>query len=104
MQISVIGVGYVGLVTGACLAEAGHEVVCTDKDEAKIGHLNAGRIPIYELHLDQLVAKNRRENRLRFTTDAGEAVRSSEARQVSRGEGAPPSAVFALEPALRGCD
>ena len=79
MQISVIGCGYVGLVTGACFAEAGHEVVCTDKDEAKIGELNAGRIPIYELHLDQLVAKNRRENRLRFTTDAGEAVRSSEA-------------------------
>ncbi len=79
MQISVIGCGYVGLVTGACLAEAGHEVVCTDKDEARIGQLNAGRIPIYELHLDQLVAKNRREKRLRFTTDAGEAVRSSEA-------------------------
>jgi UDPglucose 6-dehydrogenase len=78
VKISVIGCGYVGLVTGACLAEAGHEVVCTDKDEAKIGELNAGRIPIYELHLDQLVAKNRRENRLRFTAQAGEAVCAGE--------------------------
>ncbi len=79
MRISVIGVGYVGLVTGACFAEAGHEVVCTDKDEGKIGQLNNGQIPIYELHLDQVVDKNRRENRLRFTVDAGEAVRSSDA-------------------------
>lgn len=79
MQISVIGVGYVGLVTGACLAEAGHEVVCTDKDESKITQLNAGQIPIYELHLDQLVAKNRQEGRLKFTSDASEAVRSGEA-------------------------
>lgn len=79
MRILVIGVGYVGLVTGACFAEAGHEVVCTDKDGGKIGQLNNGQIPIYELHLDQVVEKNRRENRLRFTADAGEAVRSSEA-------------------------
>ena len=78
MQISVIGCGYVGLVTGACLAEAGHEVVCTDKDSARIALLNGGRIPIYELHLDELVARNRRENRLKFTADAGEAVRASE--------------------------
>lgn len=79
MKISVIGVGYVGLVTGACLAEAGHEVVCTDNDEAKIAQLNAGQIPIYEPHLDQLVEKNRQENRLKFTTDARGAVRSGEA-------------------------
>lgn len=78
MRISVIGCGYVGLVTGACLSEAGHEVVCTDKDEARIGQLNAGHIPIYELHLDKLVAKNRKEKRLEFTADTGEAVRSSE--------------------------
>jgi len=69
----------VGLVTGACLAEAGHEVVCTDKDEARIELLNRGGIPIYELHLDEVVQKNRRENRLTFTTDAGEAVRAGEA-------------------------
>lgn len=78
MQISVIGCGYVGLVTGACLAEAGHEVVCTDKDSARIAVLNDGGIPIYELHLGELVAKNRRENRLKFTSDAAEAVRAGE--------------------------
>ena len=78
MQISVIGCGYVGLVTGACLAEAGHEVVCTDKDSARIAVLNDGGIPIYELHLAELVAKNRRENRLKFTPDAAEAVRAGE--------------------------
>lgn len=75
MRISVIGCGYVGLVTAACLAEAGHEVVCTDKDTAKIGQLNAGRIPIFELHLDQLVSRNCREKRLMFTANVGEAVR-----------------------------
>ena len=79
MQIAVIGVGYVGLVTGACLAEAGHDVICTDRDESKIARLNAGQIPIYELHLDQVVTKNRQENRLKFTADAGKAVRSGEA-------------------------
>ncbi|HXH49783.1 MAG TPA: UDP-glucose/GDP-mannose dehydrogenase family protein, partial [Terriglobia bacterium] len=79
MRISVIGCGYVGLVTGACLAEAGHEVVCTDKDEAKIAELNSGRIPIYELHLDQLVARTRQDHRLRFTAQAGEAVCAGEA-------------------------
>ncbi len=79
MQISVIGVGYVGLVTGACLAEAGHEVMCTDNDESKIAKLNVGQIPIYELHLDQVVAKNVQENRLKFTTDGGKAVRFGEA-------------------------
>jgi UDPglucose 6-dehydrogenase len=79
MRLSVIGCGYVGLVTGACLAEAGHEVVCTDKDTARIGQLNAGQIPIYELHLDGIVAKNRSEGRLKFTADAGEAVRAGDA-------------------------
>ncbi len=78
MRISVIGCGYVGLVTGACLAAAGHEVVCTDKDTVKIGQLNAGQIPIYELHLDQLVTRNCLEKRLRFTTNAGEAVRAGD--------------------------
>lgn len=74
----MIGCGYVGLVTGACLAEVGHEVVCTDKDSARIAVLNDGGIPIYELHLGELVAKNRRANRLKFTSDAAEAVRAGE--------------------------
>ena len=79
MRISVIGCGYVGLVTGACFAEIGHHVTCTDNDESKIVTLRAGKLPIYEPHLDSLVEKNIREGRLHFTTDAGEAVRSSEA-------------------------
>lgn len=79
MKITVIGCGYVGLVTGACLAEAGHQVVCTDKDEARIELLNGGGTPIYELHLDEVVRKDRQENRLSFTADAGEAVRAGDA-------------------------
>jgi UDPglucose 6-dehydrogenase len=79
LRISVIGCGYVGLVTGACFAEIGHHVTCTDNDESKIVTLRAGKLPIYEPHLDALVEKNIREGRLHFTSNAGEAVRSSEA-------------------------
>ena len=79
MRISVIGCGYVGLVTGACFAEIGHQVTCTDNDESKIVTLRAGKLPIYEPHLDALVQKNISEGRLHFTSDAGQAVRSSEA-------------------------
>ena len=79
MRIWVIGCGYVGLVTGACFAEIGHDVTCTDNDESKIVTLRAGKLPIYEPHLDALVEKNIREGRLHFTSNAGEAVRSSEA-------------------------
>jgi UDPglucose 6-dehydrogenase len=79
LRISVIGCGYVGLVTGACFAEIGHDVTCTDNDESKIVTLRAGKLPIYEPHLDALVEKNIREGRLHFTSNAGEAVRSSEA-------------------------
>ena len=78
MRISVIGCGYVGLVTGACFAEIGHHVTCTDNDESKIVSLRAGKLPIYEPHLDSLVEKNIREGRLHFTSNAGEAVRASE--------------------------
>jgi UDPglucose 6-dehydrogenase len=79
LRISVIGCGYVGLVTGACFAEIGHRVTCTDNDESKIVTLRSGKLPIYEPHLDSLVEKNIREGRLHFTSNAGEAVRSSEA-------------------------
>ena len=79
MRISVIGCGYVGLVTGACFAEIGHQVTCTDNDDSKIVTLRAGKLPIYEPHLDALVARNISEGRLHFTSDAGQAVRSSEA-------------------------
>jgi UDPglucose 6-dehydrogenase len=79
LRISVIGCGYVGLVTGACFAEIGHQVTCTDNDDSKIVTLRAGKLPIYEPHLDTLVQRNMGEGRLHFTSDAGQAVRSSEA-------------------------
>ncbi len=74
VRISVIGCGYVGLVTGGCLAETGHQVVCTDNDEAKIKALNAGKLPIYEPYLDGIVTKSRREGRLAFTGAVSESV------------------------------
>lgn len=79
MKIAVIGSGYVGLVTGACLAEIGHHVICCDNDEAKIRILNEGKLPIYELHLDDVVARNRREGRISFTADVAGAIREGEA-------------------------
>jgi len=74
MQVTVFGSGYVGLVTGACLAEAGNDVVCMDIDEAKIARLQNGEIPIYEPGLDELVRNNSAAGRLRFTSDPAEAV------------------------------
>jgi UDPglucose 6-dehydrogenase len=79
MRISVIGCGYVGLVTGGCLAATGHEVVCADNDPAKIQTLEQGKLPIYEPHLDEFVTSSRRAGRLRFTGDVAEAIRSCEA-------------------------
>ena len=74
MKVTVFGSGYVGLVTGACLAEVGNDVVCMDVDERKIEMLKQGEIPIYEPGLDKMVERNAKEGRLRFTTDAKEAV------------------------------
>ncbi len=79
MRVSVIGCGYVGLVTGGCLAEAGHQVVCTDNDAERIGQLEAGHLPIYEPHLDTLIAANRRVGRLTFTENCAEAVLAGDA-------------------------
>jgi UDPglucose 6-dehydrogenase len=77
LKIAVIGTGYVGLVTSTCLAESGNEVVGIDKDAHKIQTLEAGRLPIYEPGLLELVQRNRREERLRFTTDLPAGVQAS---------------------------
>jgi UDPglucose 6-dehydrogenase len=77
VNICVVGTGYVGLVTGACLADFGMDVVCVDKDEAKIAALQAGHIPIYEPGLEEIVAKNERAGRLRFTTDLQSGIESA---------------------------
>ncbi|HXW61280.1 MAG TPA: UDP-glucose/GDP-mannose dehydrogenase family protein [Candidatus Acidoferrales bacterium] len=79
MRISVMGTGYVGLVTGACLAEIGHEVVCTDSDTEKIKTLELGGIPIYEPGLEQVISKARQLNRLSFRASPADAVRTGEA-------------------------
>ncbi|MCW5719885.1 MAG: UDP-glucose/GDP-mannose dehydrogenase family protein [Devosia sp.] len=78
MRIAMIGSGYVGLVSGACFADFGHEVICVDRDEKKIAALDAGRMPIFEPGLDVLVAENVKAGRLRFTTGLAEAVRGAE--------------------------
>ena len=78
MRVTMIGTGYVGLVSGACFADFGHTVVCVDKDPSKIERLNAGEIPIFEPGLDQLVADNVRAGRLSFTVDGSEAIRDAE--------------------------
>lgn len=79
MRVAMIGTGYVGLVSGTCFADFGHVVTCIDKDASKIDALNQGDIPIYEPGLQDLVAKNVAEERLYFTTDAADAVRSADA-------------------------
>jgi UDPglucose 6-dehydrogenase len=77
MKIAVIGTGYVGLVAGTCFAETGNTVVCVDVDAAKVDALRAGKIPIYEPGLEELVRRNVAEERLSFTTDTAEAVQNS---------------------------
>ncbi len=74
MKISVIGTGYVGLVTGTCLAETGNEVICVDIDEAKVRRMQEGEVPIYEPHLDVLFERNIEAGRLTFTTSLQEGL------------------------------
>jgi UDPglucose 6-dehydrogenase len=79
MRVTMIGTGYVGLVSGACFADFGHDVICVDKDPSKIDRLNRGEIPIFEPGLDKLVASNVEEGRLSFTMDTASAVADAEA-------------------------
>jgi UDPglucose 6-dehydrogenase len=79
MRIAMVGAGYVGLVSGACLADFGHEVVCIDKDEAKIAALQGGQTPIYEPGLNELIAANQRAGRLSFTKDIREGLKDAQA-------------------------
>ena len=88
MDIAVIGTGYVGLVTGAGLADFGNDVICVDIDEKKIAALKEGKIPIYEPGLDKIVSRNVSEGRLQFSTDLPEAIRSS--RAIFIAVGTPP--------------
>jgi UDPglucose 6-dehydrogenase len=78
MNVAVVGAGYVGLVTGAVFADLGNDVVCVDKDAARVDMLRAGRMPIYEPGLEELVARNAADGRLSFTTDLAQAVRRSD--------------------------
>ena len=85
MKLSIFGTGYVGLVSGACLAEVGHNVVCVDVDLTKIDNLKAGILPIWEPGLDSLVERNVKEGRLQFTTDAAHAVQHGQVQFIAVG-------------------
>ncbi len=77
MKITVIGTGYVGLVTGTCFAETGNQVVCVDIDQSKVERLKKGEVPIYEPHLDVIFERNVRQARLEFTTDLTEGIKNA---------------------------
>ncbi|MDD9892325.1 MAG: UDP-glucose/GDP-mannose dehydrogenase family protein [Gammaproteobacteria bacterium] len=85
MKVTIFGTGYVGLVTGTCLAEVGHEVTCVDVDQAKVDGLNNGQIPIYEPGLEPMVIRNHQQGRLHFTTDAEAAVNFAEVQFIAVG-------------------
>lgn len=85
MKIAVVGTGYVGLVTGTCLADTGHVVSCVDVDERKVEILRGGGIPIYEPGLEELVGRNAKRGRLAFTTSVGEAMKDTEVAFIAVG-------------------
>ncbi len=85
MRVVVIGSGYVGLVTGACLAESGVTVVCVDIDAAKVDRLNGGEVPIYEPGLDTVMARNRKKGRLTFSNDLASSLKGAEAAFIAVG-------------------
>ena len=85
MKITIIGTGYVGLVTGACLAELGNDVFCLDVDCDKIAILNGGGIPIHEPGLDEIVARNKAAGRLVFSTDVAASVAHGDVQFIAVG-------------------
>jgi UDPglucose 6-dehydrogenase len=89
MNITVIGTGYVGLVTGTCLADIGNDVLCLDVDPAKIDMLNSGKVPIHEPGLQQLIERNRQAGSLRFTTDVPQSVAHADVQLIA--VGTPPN-------------
>jgi UDPglucose 6-dehydrogenase len=104
LHLSVIGCGYVGLVTGACLAAAGHQVTCTDIDSERIANLNAGGMPIFEPYLDEVLDSARKAGQISYTADAGEAIRAGDAIFIC--VGTPPKEsgeadLFAIEQVIR---
>jgi len=76
MDIVVVGTGYVGIVTGTCLAESGNRVICVDIDEEKISMMESGKVPIYEPHLESLLTRTIKTERISLTTDLAAAVKS----------------------------
>jgi UDPglucose 6-dehydrogenase len=106
VKLAVIGTGYVGLVTGTCFAESGNDVVCVDKDASKIAMLESGEVPIYEPGLTELVRRNHRDGRLRFTTDLASGIADAEIVFIAVGTpqghdgGADLSGVFAVGEAI----
>lgn len=90
VNITMVGVGYVGLVTGACFAEIGHDVICVDKDQRKIDLLNSGGIPIYEPGLEELVARNVKAGRIRFSSDVPDSVQGRDAVFIAVGTPSEP--------------
>lgn len=85
MKVTVFGIGYVGLVQSAVLAEVGHDVLCVDIDEEKIERLRQGHIPLYEPGLETLVRENHAAGRLNFTSDAAEGVKRGEVQFIAVG-------------------
>ena len=99
MKIAMVGSGYVGLVSGACFADFGHDVVCIDKDQSKIDRLNDGIMPIYEPGLADLVTSNAKAGRLTFTASLAEGIKGANAIFIAvgtpsrRGDGILPSII-----------
>jgi UDPglucose 6-dehydrogenase len=89
MRVTVIGSGYVGLVTGACLSDLGFKVVCLDNDDHKTKRLQEGEVPIYEPGLKELLDRNRMDGRIRFTTDVQDAIDHGDVLFIA--VGTPPS-------------